>query len=204
MNLALIVSHLLTHPRGWRVDQLKDELGIADRTYRKYRRVLMHEFPPFQRRDGSSSLCEVKDGKYTYLRIVPDPETATTGKQFSSKLAALLLARSALAQVAGGTEVYAAMNAVLANYMTRFKDRSFVQNGFIKEAQSRFAVSATEDESTLDELCHAAVFGRRVLVKTGIGDYILDSPTLSWRRGRLWVTSECVELAVESIASVAT
>ena len=69
LNLARIVERLCTDPRGWRVTELRQELGIADRTYRKYKRLLQ-AFRPWVR-DGVSRLEEVDelDGRWLRVRL---------------------------------------------------------------------------------------------------------------------------------------
>ena len=58
LNPATIVHRLLTNARGWEVQDLCDELEIADRTYRKYRQLLQEEFLPLIRR-GKGLVQEV-------------------------------------------------------------------------------------------------------------------------------------------------
>ena len=76
LNLATIVHRLMSNPRGWEVQDLCDELEIADRTYRKYRQLLQEEFFPLIRR-GKGLVQEVQEGSTRYLRIVestPEPD----------------------------------------------------------------------------------------------------------------------------------
>ena len=199
INLALIVAHLMTHPRGWRVDQLKQELGIADRTYRKYRKILIEEFPPFQRRDGSSSVLEIEDGRFKYLRIVTTPEMVPAGKTFSARVGALYLARSAIAAVSDG-RLRRSMDDLVHNFTGRLQDRYFALNGPLKDIEAVFPVAALADTSEhLEPLIHAAVFGRSVWIKTSVADYLLRRPKLYWRRGQLVVAEEDLELPVRQI-----
>ena len=58
LNLACILHHMLIDPRGWRVEALKEEFGIADRTYRKYRGLLSEHFAF----DKQWTCTEVSDG----------------------------------------------------------------------------------------------------------------------------------------------
>jgi predicted DNA-binding transcriptional regulator YafY len=63
LRLAVIVHRLLADPRGLSTRSLRDELGIADRTVRKYQGLLRDHFPPFrgrlvvERREGGTWLC---------------------------------------------------------------------------------------------------------------------------------------------------
>jgi len=92
LNLALIVHRLLTHPRGWRVDDLQHELQIADRTYRKYRALLTESFWPFLR-DGQPLVQEVEEGEARWLRLVAPLSTPDEVTEIASALAAYALAR---------------------------------------------------------------------------------------------------------------
>ena len=69
LNLARIVHRLLTSRFGWAVDDLQEELGIADRTYRKYRKTLQDRFDPWFH-GGGSLLVEDEDPRgRKYLRV---------------------------------------------------------------------------------------------------------------------------------------
>jgi predicted DNA-binding transcriptional regulator YafY len=68
MNLARIVHRLLTNPRGWDRDALMEDLGIADRTYRKYRKNLEDLFEPWFQ-DGETRLEEIQEGERRFLRL---------------------------------------------------------------------------------------------------------------------------------------
>lgn len=70
LNLARIVHRLLTDPAGWRVDLLCEDLGIAERTYRKYRRLLTQDFDPLKHSDGHPMVRQVRDEDGVYLRLV--------------------------------------------------------------------------------------------------------------------------------------
>jgi predicted DNA-binding transcriptional regulator YafY len=90
LNYARIVYRLLTSPRGWRVDELKQELGIAPRTWTKYRKTLEEEFEPFFFR-GDSRLKVVEEPDGRWLRLV-DPEPGASAPQLVARLAAYRLA----------------------------------------------------------------------------------------------------------------
>lgn len=63
-NIAWLVHELLVVPDGVPVAHVTRELGVADRTYRKYRAFLQYHFEPFQRPDGSSRVVEeVRNGE---------------------------------------------------------------------------------------------------------------------------------------------
>lgn len=67
--LARIAHRLLMNPRGWRVDALKEELGIADSTYRKYRKILQRDFDFLLDETGRTRVEEIVDGDARYLRL---------------------------------------------------------------------------------------------------------------------------------------
>ncbi len=87
MNLARIVHRLLTHPRGWEVDALIEELGIAKRTYRKYRKNLEDYFLPWFDH-GETRLEEVTEGERRFLRLrerkKPNGEVMTLVQRLSA------------------------------------------------------------------------------------------------------------------------
>lgn len=70
-NISWLVHELLTQPDGMLVSDVKSQLGIADRTYRKYRAYLQAEFEPFLRDDGSSRVIEVPAHPGRRLRLEP-------------------------------------------------------------------------------------------------------------------------------------
>ncbi|MBL4849421.1 MAG: WYL domain-containing protein [Planctomycetes bacterium] len=72
LNYATLVHRLLTRRRGWRVSELRGELGVAERTYRHYRQTLQEQFLPFFR-EGKSRVEEVGEGEARCLRLA-DPE----------------------------------------------------------------------------------------------------------------------------------
>ncbi|MBP7148614.1 MAG: WYL domain-containing protein [Acidobacteria bacterium] len=89
-NLTRVVAELLTRPQGWRVDDLKAELGIADRTYRKLRQILTSETAELTGQPGLV-VTEVREGDATYLRLVESRSLAD--RQALKRLGALHMAR---------------------------------------------------------------------------------------------------------------
>lgn len=124
-NLAKIVHRVLTDRRGWRVDALVSELGIQDRTYRKYRKILKSEFPPFQTKDGKCLLAEVKDGEASYLRLVDAEELAMHDQHFVSRVAALYFAQQLLGFV-DQTPIGVATNDLISEFRARLTDQPFL------------------------------------------------------------------------------
>lgn len=72
-NYAHIVYRLLTDARGWRLDELKHDLALADRTWRKYRLELQRHFTPFHDEDGTSLLVEVDEDGARWVRLRSPP-----------------------------------------------------------------------------------------------------------------------------------
>ncbi|MFT4702902.1 MAG: hypothetical protein ACI81R_000590 [Bradymonadia bacterium] len=68
-NLSWLVHALLTSPEGLPLDRIKAELGVADRTYRKYRAYLQYEFKPFTDAHGNSRVEEVAVDGQRWLRL---------------------------------------------------------------------------------------------------------------------------------------
>jgi len=95
LNLARIVHRLITRRRGWRVDELQQELGIQPRTYRKYRKLLFEEFAAFDDGNGDTLIEEIVDGDFRYLRLRLDA-SAIDGTDLPSQIAAVHFARHML------------------------------------------------------------------------------------------------------------
>lgn len=172
INLAWIVHRLLTNHRGWSVDELMQELGIADRTYRKYRRILQTEFEPLIRSNGSSMVHEIDDGHCRYLRIVElEPEEGPRDpKAFTARVAALHFSKMLLGFL-GQTDVSQAVEDILLDFEYSLKDRPFVLGHILRNVDRIFfqLPDAPKDYSEKNEvittLLHALVYTRRVSVK---------------------------------------
>jgi len=70
LNLALIVYRVLTDERGWEVEELKTELDISARTYRKYRKILTESFPPFAQLPEGYTIAEVREEGRIFIRLL--------------------------------------------------------------------------------------------------------------------------------------
>lgn len=121
LNLATIVLRLQANPRGWRVEDLCEELGIAARTYRKYRKLLQDGFVPFFRR-GSSLVQEVVEADGRYLRLVEPDLGDGEVTQLLTRMTAHHLARSALESLRD-RELTAALDDAFAAAWTRVTRR---------------------------------------------------------------------------------
>jgi predicted DNA-binding transcriptional regulator YafY len=124
LNLAKIVHRLLVDPRGWRVDALREELGIAPRTYRKYRSELQNHFDGVLDRKNRLRIVEVQDGEARYLRIQPSSSPAEKGDGFFVRVAALdLMAR--MFGFTRGTELKASVDSLRADFLDTVEDKPF-------------------------------------------------------------------------------
>lgn len=167
LNLALIVHRLLTSARGWRVSHLQEELGIAPRTYRKYRRLLQEEFHPLLRRDGTSAVVEVRDGDERYLRLRPPRVIGTADPELERLTAAIYFARSLLESTHAPGLLKAAA-VMVSDFHASLKDRDFLINGLLAEADRMFTVrTETIDcaDGIVDRLVRA-ITNRRMVALT--------------------------------------
>jgi hypothetical protein len=131
LNLARIVFRLMTNPHGWRVDLLKSELGIADRTYRDYRRTLQKEFKELQDKQERSLIQEVKDGETRYLRLRDSEDSITDESVFVSRMTALEMARQAFGFLQD-TDVGRDLQTFSQDVFNRVGDRTYVYRSLLK------------------------------------------------------------------------
>lgn len=167
LNLARIVHHLMTHPRGWRVDLLMEELDIRDRTYRKYRQLLQKQFSEFVRPNGTSAVTEVKDGPYRYLRLVPDVRSAIHEKDFPARIAALYMAREVLSFLSD-TSVAEELDNLLADFQNQIADHAFVFQTMLQNVDRLFhlvpfGAKSYDSKSWILEIILRALIFRRVV-----------------------------------------
>lgn len=170
MNLALIVHRVLTDPRGWRIDRLKEELGIADRTYRKYRTLLQQDFPPFVSRDGDSYLDEVDEGDARYLRFVNNDNFGVNDKTFPARIGAIYMAKVLLASM-DNTDVGKAFHEWCSELVGRIRDREFVMTHLLRYSDRYFLnlrdVSVERASNIcLTEILQALIFHRQLQITT--------------------------------------
>jgi predicted DNA-binding transcriptional regulator YafY len=154
LNLATIVHRLLTNPRGWEVQDLCEELEIADRTYRKYRQLLQEEFFPLIRR-GKSQVEEIQEGSTRYLRIVEGRPEPSRVANVISRLTAHHLARRVLrflGQKEGENALDEAFHAFWARSRTakRFPSLSRIQNDL--DRLFHFVPDAPKDYTSQQEV----------------------------------------------------
>lgn len=147
---------------------MRRELGIAERTYRKYRRVLREDFAPFVQRDGKTAIMEVETGGARFLRLVDLDTSGVSDPEFDARVAALYLAQSAMANAAGGMLV-APMNDLVAEFEWGLRDRAFVQSRILDQADRMFITetppNTMPDESVVRHVLRSVVHRRELRTK---------------------------------------
>lgn len=125
LNLAQIVHRLLMDPRGWRVDRLREELSIAPRTYRKYRRLLQEEFSPLCGSDDGCGVVEVKEDGHRYLRLGSKGAPPEDAPRFLARVTALSLADLLLDHL-DGSGIKEGLDELRREFLASVQDRPFV------------------------------------------------------------------------------
>lgn len=169
LNLARVVYRLITDPHGWRVDLLRDELNIAPRTYRKYRKLLT-EFPAFRRADGTPMVEEIDDGAHRWLRLVTAPVAEIRQrKAFLGRIAAMYLAQQMFAFLRE-TEVANAFEVLFTDLRRRTRDGAWIYRDLLVNADRMFYLlpDAPKDYSErghlISDVLHALLFKHRLRV----------------------------------------
>ena len=219
LNLARVVHRLLTDPRGWRVDRLKADLDIADRTYRKYRGLLRDHLEPLMSPDGRWQIDEVTDGEARYLRLRGATEAAEAETGFLGRVAGFWLARK-LFEFSGDSELRDAVEGGWAEFVAGIKDRPFYLGHLLRHTDRmlHFVADAPKDyrghEAHLRTILRALFYCRQVeVLYTTPGDleprrYTLCPLTLVMWRGGLYVAAifedggKVYLFAVERIRSI--
>jgi predicted DNA-binding transcriptional regulator YafY len=217
LNLARIVHRLLTNPRGWEVEELKGELAISDRTYRKYRQTLQERFGAFMTRGGESAVREVKDGDSRYLRLVEGGELDAASDDLLATISSLHLAREAF-RFLSGTEMERALDAIYASVRERVGDKKFVLGHLFRNLDRMLhcVEDAPKDYRAQGEklraLVEGLIFTRRIALDyKGAGGerrHELEPLTLMMHRGALYLLGRhegderVYSFAVDRIAKV--
>lgn len=205
LNLACIVFRLMTHPQGWQVDDLKRSLGIADRTYRKYRAVLVDHFDHLWDADGRTLLVEERDGDARFLRLRDtfrdgDDERALEDLPgFAARVVALELARQALAFLAP-TGIGRDLGAFQQEFLAQVKDRTYVFHSLLRHLDRKvcYAGDAPKDYAphgaTIRTLIRGLLDGHRLEIThrslDGLGTPTVVEPlTLLVWRGALYLVA---------------
>lgn len=217
LNLARIVHRLMTNPRGWQIDRIKAELGIADRTYRKYRRTIQEQFAPLRDRRGRSLVREVRDGDAAFLRLVDGGEVGVDNPDLVSSMAAVHLARQAF-RFLGETGLKKALDDMEANLRERVGDKRFVLGHLFRNLDRMLHTvpDAPKDYSRqgrkLREILTGLIFTRVIKLDysgpSGQREHEVEPMTLMMHRSALYLVARHVggtrpyTYAVDRIASV--
>ncbi len=168
LNLSRVVIRLLMDPRGWRVDLLKADLGIADRTWRKYRAMLKDHIEPRLDPEGHVTIEEVPEGDAKYLRLRIQSGDLEQVPNFRARLAAMWLTRKVF-EFSGDGAFGGAADDEWSDLREGFGDRSFWLGSHMFKNTGRllhFVPDAPKDyrghEAAISTLLHALFHRRRV------------------------------------------
>ncbi|MBN1944396.1 MAG: WYL domain-containing protein [Bradymonadales bacterium] len=201
LNLAQIVHRLLTCQRGWRVQDLMQQLDVADRTYRKYRQLLQEQFLPFRRSDGTSMVREVGQGESRWLRLAEVEERTVASKDFAGRVAALNFAQQMFSFVRD-TELGQAMASLVEEFRHSLRDRPFVLGHLLRNVDRLFYVvpDAPKDYSgkkkVVGTLIKALLFTQRIDITYhsatgGLRTLDLEPLALVSHRSALYLLGHC-------------
>ncbi len=193
------------------------ELKIKDRTYRKYRKVLIEQFQPFMNGDGESNLREVADGESKYLRLVYGDEVKLYDSTFVSRVAALHYSQQLLGFV-GQTTIGAASNELMIEFRSRVKEKKhFIDDVLLNVDRMFFQLpdapkDYTTKEMVIRDLLDCLIFRRAILMNYTSATFSdlsveLEPYTLAVHRSALYLigkgTDDDVRIyAVDRILSV--
>ena len=134
LNLARIVHRLLVDPRGWRVDLLHEDLGVAPRTYRKYRGLLRDHLEHAIDPSGRWRIEEVAEGEARYLRLKVAEDSEENRQGFLGRLAGFWLARR-LFEFSGDSELRDAAEGAWAEFVAGIKDKPFYLGHLLRNSE---------------------------------------------------------------------
>ncbi len=193
------------------------ELGIKDRTYRKYRKILIEHFQPFMNGEGESNLREVADGESKYLRLVFGDEVRLHDSTFVSQVAALHYSQQLLGFV-GQTTIGTASNELLVEFRSRVKEKKHFIDDVLSNVDRMFfqlpdaPKDYTTKEDVIRDLLDCLMFRRAVQMKYTSATFAdltveLEPYTLAVHRSALYLigrgTDNDVRIyAVDRIMSV--
>lgn len=175
LNLARLVHRLLVDPRGWRVDQLMEELEIRPRTYRKYRTLLRDHFEHRIDPSGRWRIVEVGEGTVRYLRLRPDDGPAERAPGFLGRVAAYWLVRDVF-RFAGGGDIAEAFEDGWEDLLDGVEDKSLYLGRLLRNTDRmlHFVQDAPKDysghEETISTLLSTLFFVRKVRFTYASGD----------------------------------
>ncbi len=196
LNLAKILLKLITEPRGWRVDELQSQLGIKDRTYRKYRALLQEHFDYLVDSKGSL-VVEAREGEARYLRLRDSEEPVEDHPRFLARVAALEMARQAFAFLAP-TGIGEDMNAFQQEFLDRVGERTFVFRQLLKDLDRKVLVAPdapkdyTGQDRKIATVLHCLMFCKRLQARyesgrAASGPRLIEPLTLMVWRSALYL-----------------
>lgn len=205
INLARIIHRLLTNHRGWRVEDLQNELDIADRTYRKYRKVLQTQFPPLVGSNGESMVQEVVDGQATYLRLVEirAEDSPRDPSAFTARVAAMHFSKKLLGFLED-TDVEQAIRDILLDFEQGLNQRPFTLRHILGNVDRLFfqLPDAPKDYSKkgpiISTLLHALIYTRQINIRYSSASFEgmsldLEPYTLAVYRSGLYLIAKAVD-----------
>jgi predicted DNA-binding transcriptional regulator YafY len=167
LNLARLLHRLLVDPRGWRVDSIKRELGIKDRTYRKYRGTLSLHFEHLIDPSGRWRVEEVQEGEARYLRLLPNDGPSEERPGFLARAVSYWMVRDVFA-FAGDSALNEALEGPWADLVQGIRDKPFFLRHLLRniDRMLHFVPDAPKDytghEATLSTLLAALFYTRRI------------------------------------------
>lgn len=199
-NIAWLVHRLVSNPRGVRLDSAAIELGVGERTMRKYKSFLQNDYQPFQSKDGRSMLEEVGEPPFRYLRLVNLRTTTAHGQdgvELAARTAFVHLALQMFSFVQN-TPVGSAVQDLIDDFSLRLDDPNF-SRGMVRNF-SRVIYHVPDAPKSYDEhalviqdLLRALLFGRRIRVNyrsarsSAVRVLLLEPLTLVTHRSALYL-----------------
>ena len=175
LNLARVVHRLLVDPRGWRVDSLMRDLQIADRTYRKYKALLVENLEHRLDPSGAWRIQEVRGGQARYLRLRRDAGLEEQRPGFLARISAYWLVREVF-DFAHDTALSDALEGPWAELIEGIGDKPFFLRHLLRNIDRllHFVPDAPKDyanhQGTLATLLDALFYTRRVTFEYASGD----------------------------------
>ena len=175
LNLARVLYRLLTDPRGWRVDSMKGELEIADRTYRKYKKSLVENFEHLMDPGGRWRIEEIQEGEARYLRLRAHKGPSEEQPGFLARVASYWMVREVFA-FAGDGDMTQALEGPWADLVQGIGDKPFVLRHLLRniDRMLHYVPDAPKNyaghEDTVAVLLSALFYTRRVSFEYASGD----------------------------------